>query len=253
MSNPFESAKRKIARAKKHIDDVKREVVAFTQNAAYIRFSEPDTKNPQLIVHKVRMNNSVPDGLSEIAGDALANLRQALDHATYGAAIASGKSNPRSAYFPFGRTESDVDNAIKGNCKDVPQELYSLLRAFKPHSGGNEVLYTLSQMANRDKHALLTPVGATAVDAGMNVSGTGYMSMPDPHFWDHAKNEMVLITLGPGAQCNAHFRFFSTIAFSGISTIESEPAPTVLDTIASEVDRVISLIEEEARRLKFIP
>lgn len=252
MPDPFQSSRRKIARAKEHIADLERETERFVQEASYERFTEPDPKNPTHTVHKIRMTKPLPVGLSEMAGDAIGNLREALDHAIFGVAVASGCANPRSAYFPFAGTIDKLDNAIKGWCKDVPQEIYPLLRAFKPYGGGNKVLFTLNQIANRNKHALLIPVGAVSLDAGLNVRGTGFFSMPQPHVWDHAKNEMELITLGPGAQFKAHFRFAHTVAFAGIEVLEREPAVAVLYTIRSEVESVLAAIEAESRRLGFI-
>ncbi len=187
-----------------------------------------------------------------MAGDAIGNLREALDHATFGVAVASGCSDAQNAYFPFAGTEERLDSTIKGRCKDIPKEIYPLLRAFKPYHEGNEILFTLNRIANRNKHALLIPVGAISLDAGLSVKGTGFFSMPQPHIWDHTKNEMELITLGPGSQFNAHFRFFNTVAFAGIKIIERDAAVEVLDTIRCEVERVLLAIEAESRRLGFI-
>lgn len=252
MSDPFQSSRRKIARAKKHIADLEREIEVFIRETSYIRFSEPDPKNPTHTVYKIRMSKPLPEGLSEIAGDAVGNLREALDHATFGVAVASGRIDPHDAYFPFAGTAERLDNTIKGRCKDIPKEIYPLLRAFKPYNGGNEVLFTLNRIAIRNKHRLLIPVGAISLDAGMNVRGQGYFCMPTPHVWDHTKNEMILITLGPGAQFNAHFRFANTIAFAGIKIIEREAAVEVLDTIHREVERVLAAIEAESLHLGFV-
>jgi hypothetical protein len=253
MSDPFQSSRRKVARAKKHIADLEREIGDFVKKASYVRFSEPHTAKPLLTVHKIRMNKPIPDGLSEIAGDAIGNLREALDHATFSVAIASGVTAPSNAYFPFSGTVDDIDNCMKKRCKDIPKEMHPFLRAFEPYAGGNEVLFTLNKMANRDKHALLVAFGALSIDAGMNVSGTGgYMSIPRPHAWDHAKSEMELITLGPGCQLNAQFRFLITIAFTGIEVVERFPAPSVLVEITHEVERVLSAIEAESRRLGLV-
>jgi hypothetical protein len=253
MADPFDSPRRKLARAKKHVVNLEREIGQFVKTTTYERFSESHADKPFLTVHKIRMSKPIPDGLSEIAGDAIGNLREVLDHATFAVAVASGASNPRNAYFPFSGTVEDIDARIKGRCKDVPIQMHPLLRAFEPYDGGNEVLFTLNKMANRDKHALLAAFGAVSMDGGMNVIGTGgYMSMPDPHIWDHAKNEMELITLSPGCKLNAHFRFFITVAFTGIEVIERFPAPTVLGEIAVEVERVLAAIEAESRRLGFV-
>jgi hypothetical protein len=252
MPKAFDSSRRKIARAKDHIDKFDREVAAFMKTVSYESFSEPDAKNPILTVHKVRMNGTIPEGVSELAGDAIGNLREALDHAAYAVAIAGGCADPKAAYFPFSGTSERFESSMRGRCKDIPEEMYPVFRSFEPWSEGNDVLYTLNQLAIRNKHTLLIPFGAMAQDAGMDVGGTGYMSMPDPHFWNHAKNEMELITLGPDTKFKAHFRFFTTIAFSGINIIQYQPATAVLLEISREVQRVVAAIEDESRRLGYI-
>jgi hypothetical protein len=143
MPDPFESAHRKIARAREHATELEREFQAFLIEPPYETFSEPHPQIPQRIVHKVRLARPLPAKLSEIAGDMIGNLRETLDHAVFGVAVASGCSHPRNAYFPFSSTQAGFEANLKGRCKDVPQEIYSLLREFEPYEGGNEVLFAL--------------------------------------------------------------------------------------------------------------
>jgi hypothetical protein len=252
MSNPFESARRQIARAKDHIAELESEISEFINKNPGEYFTEPDTKNPENTVHKVRLKDDpIPIGLSEIAGDAIGNLRESLDHAVYGIAIAAGCKNPRNAYFPFSGKDTDFENNLRGRCKDVPEEVYPLFRRLKPYRGGNQVLFALNQVGIRNKHTLLVSMGAVTFDGGQDISGMGYFSMPTPHIWDSTKNEMELFTLGPGAKFEAHLQFGFAVAFSEIEGAEGFPALSVMGDFLTEVESIVSFIEEEARRLKY--
>jgi hypothetical protein len=84
-----------------------------------------------------------------------------------------------NAYFPFAK-DAGLENAIKGRSKDVPQEIYPLLRSFEPYQGGNEILGGLNMRCNADKHKMLTPVGTGIVRPGTSIRGRGFFSIPDP-------------------------------------------------------------------------
>jgi len=46
--------------------------------------------------------------------------------------------------------------------------------------------------------------------------------MPDPHRWDSAKNEMEIITFGPGAKFDYKFVFRLFIAFGEIESLAAK-------------------------------
>jgi hypothetical protein len=99
---------------------------------------------------------------------------------------------------------------------------------------------------------MIIPIGQGIVRHGVNVSGTGYFRMPDPHFWDRAKNEMILIELGPGATYKYDFQFQFFIAFRDIEFVDGQPIITVLRQFGGTVERVMMAMEAETRRLGFI-
>ncbi len=73
--------------------------------------------------------------------------------------------------------------------------------------------------------------------------------MPDPHVWDSAKNEMELVTLGPGAEFDYDFKFTLSVAFNKIKVVDGQPALRVLDELGCKVQSILMAIEAEARRL----
>lgn len=254
MPDPFESTHRKIARASKHFDDLEREVVAFLGEDPYRQVIEIDPDNAEQVLHKFKLVKSFDDlPIPEIIGDIVSNLRAALDHAAY-AVAATRCAKPRKAYFPFSGDEDGLENSLHGFCKDVPAGMYPLLRSFKPYKGGNRLLAALQALRNADNHAVLTPFGTDFDRPFTSVKTTGYGSMivPEHSTWDRTKQEVVYLTTrtNTAVQYEIDFKFF--VAFDNIESIAGDSVLAELHAIGIEVDRVVSAIEAEARRLGFI-
>lgn len=254
VSDPFESSRRKIARAKNHLAEVKREIVGFLERCRCEPFAEPHPDKPNHFVCKMHLTEKLPEGISEAVGDCVNNLREALDHAMYALAVAAGCPKPRNAYFPFSGSSDDFERNLKGRCADVPKEIYPLLRSFEPYKGGSEALYALNSVCIANKHKLVYAMGGATLSAGLKVSSTGgFVSMPYPApLWNTDKNEMELATIGPGATLDGHFDFAKYVAFGEIEGVERREAIAVLGHFVDMVETIIGEIEAEARRIGVI-
>jgi hypothetical protein len=253
MPDPFDSAKRKLAWGRKRITELERETEEFFKETPCEAFAEPHPDIPEYTVHKIRLARRLPEDIPMIAGDAVDNLRAALDHAVYATAFASGRAKIANAFFPFAGSAARFESQLKGRCADVPIEIWPCLRAFKPYKGGNNLLVALNQACNSNKHALIVGFAMIVdnVSAKMRATG-GFVSIPTVHIWNRAKNEMELFTEGPGVQRNGEFDFRSLVALSEVPGCDSEQAFRVLDAFSVEVERVINALEAESRRLGFI-
>lgn len=255
MPGPFDSAHRKIARAGQHLEDLQLELKSFADEQPYERIVEPNPACSEQLIHKIRLTRHLEDtAVPEIVGDIVTNLRAALDHAVYGVALASGRSNIKNAYFPFAGTETGLENALSGWCKDVPQEVWPLLRSFKPYNGGNDFLCALNAMRNHDNHAILTAIGTAFVRPHTKIKATGYweMTVPEHSVWDRTKQEVIFLTVGLDTKFEYEVQFEFFIAFQEIAILDGEPVLQVLGYLGSEVERILSAIEAESSRLGFI-
>src|ERR1019366_2783475 len=216
MSDAFISARLKLDRAKKHLADFKRKNTAFLKNNKCVPFTEAHPDRAQHVICKVRLTkNRVPKGFSETIGDAVDNLRSALDCAVYGVAIAAGHPEAKEAYFPFSGSAADFERNLKGRCRDVPKEIYPLLRSFEPYKGGSNALFALNVVCVSNKHKLVIPCASATLAAGVSSRAVGFMEMPYPRpAWDSEKNEMVLFTANTHTQqFHAEFDFAVYVAF----------------------------------------
>lgn len=257
MADPFSSARRKLARAKIHIEDLKNRIITFEQSNPYEVVSEPDPDKPQEIVHKMRRTKPLPE-TSEIAGDAINNLREALDHTAYAVAFPPR----RHCHFPFGSDAANFEISAQGNCKHVPQEIISLFRAFKPYKGGNDSLWALNQICRANKHTVLTSIGINSRWTGKfpfsrlevleGITEPFWMVYP-PIMWDRSKQEVVLARGSPN---NPHLQYEVSITtfvcFDDVEVVRGQEAVAVLDHLVGIVERILMATEAEARRIGLI-
>ncbi|HTW25743.1 MAG TPA: hypothetical protein VME92_01345, partial [Acetobacteraceae bacterium] len=138
--------------------------------------------------HKIKLTTELPDIVIDVATDAAANLRAALDQMGAAAAVAGGVANPKRSQFPIADSESDLRDGVigRGNCKHLPDEILSLFVSFKPYKGGNNAIWAINKIANGTKHALLVPVDAQVGHSVYNLvaTGGGLVSIGSP--WDYA-------------------------------------------------------------------
>ena len=76
--------------------------------------------------------------------------------------------------------------------------------------------------------------------------------MPDPHKWDSAKNEMVLIEIAKDAEFDYQLDVTLYIAFGQIEGLEGSPVISNLKTMGTNVHIVLNAMEAECRRLGYI-
>jgi hypothetical protein len=251
MSDPFESSRRKLARAEEHFVELQRKITEFTQVDPYTTVIEPHPEKPDHEVHKVKLTTPLPDSIGDITGDLVYNLRSALDNAGYAVAVASGRSSPKNTAFPFAGSVAQMANSLVRS-KDIPEQIQSLFCGFEPYKGGDDLLWALNQICNGDKHKMVIPIGTGLVRVGAKVRGRGFFEMPDPHVWDRTKNEMVLITFGPKTEFKYDFDFRIFVAFNEVQIVDGQPVVRVLHRLGRKVQRILVGIEAESRRLGFV-
>lgn len=251
MSEPFDSSRQKFARAEEHFIDLQKKINEFIWSYPYERVIEPHPDDPKKLVHKFRLNKPLPPAIANIAADLAGNLRNALDNAAYDIAIASGLTNPKFTSFPFAGSVEQMANSL-GRSKDLPKEIQSLFCGFQPYLGGDDLLWALNEICVADKHKMVIPIGAGAFRTAASVHVTGWFSMPDPHVWNRAKNEMEVVTILEGSTFEYDFDFRTFVAFNEIGVIDGKPVFSVLHEIGSKVHRILIGMEAEARRLKII-
>jgi len=253
MTNPFASSHSKIARAKEHFAELEKRVKAFVDLNPCKEITEDDPSRPGFKVFKVKLTEPLPEAVGNILGDLVGNLRSALDTTAYAIAVASGKTNPKNTAFPFAGSVSQMANAL-GRAKDLPKEIHSLFCGFQPYLGGDDLLWLLNEICVSDKHKIVTPLVAGILPIlRRDVSATeGFLSAPQAPTWDSAKNEMEVLTFGPGTQFQYHFQFHLFVAFQNVPLVSEKPILPILDNLFGKIERILTAMEWESRRLGIV-
>ena len=155
----FKSARLKLDRADKHISDLDARVRALPDSDVATVEINPDGGN-QVIKHDIVDTTAATD-IALIAGDAIHNLKCALDHAwleTITKLVPSAVS--KFAKFPIYPSRDDLEAALRGQKIDIanPDLFRLIVDDIKAYDGGNLATWPIHRLDIRDKHRLLLPV-----------------------------------------------------------------------------------------------
>ena len=154
----FHGPSLKLERAKHHIKDFVSKAETFYSKTSPKFFIQdyPQTRQRTLCVD---VDTSVPDELPLILGDAIHNLRSALDHLTWDVVSPLNPPRPGDVQFPFCRKKEGFEAAISHRQIDLAGEkIVEKFRELKPYPSGNDLLYALHKLDIADKHQLIVPV-----------------------------------------------------------------------------------------------
>jgi hypothetical protein len=161
VTNPYDDVISKIARAKKHINDFRDAAVAFGKTDPYGIAIERDPKTRQR-TYTITKVTPIPPEISLIAGDAIQNLRSALDYLACGL-VRANKATPSSQVcFPISESEPLTERQqtrFAGQVEGMRQDAIDAIKAIKPYKGGNNTLWMLHRLNIIDKHRLLMAAG----------------------------------------------------------------------------------------------
>ncbi len=161
MSDPFAGSRLKIKRANQHISDIDSLLKSFIDSDFYNLSVEKDVNSGENFL-RVTIKIGLPaDEYALIIGDALHNLRSALDFAYYESVLLCGGTPTKWTRFPIADTReqlvSRLDSALKKKQISVLVR-FLVLEVIKPYQTGNVTLWTLDDWNITDKHQLLIPV-----------------------------------------------------------------------------------------------
>ncbi len=128
--DPFESPKRRLARAKQHVNHLEKRINTFFKKEPYARVVEKDADGVTDL-HKIKFTKPLPDSCDLAATEALEALRATLDQIGYATASLAGKVDPKQTQFPIADDAAALDNVIaRKRCNDLPKEIVALFRSF---------------------------------------------------------------------------------------------------------------------------
>jgi hypothetical protein len=162
----------KVERAKEHINELEAEVRSFLDSKPYVIGTKHNPETRQLIYYLISVRETPPN-LAAITGDALQNLRSALDHLAYHLVlVGTAKPGPFfHVYFPIADSATKYKAAKARSTQGMRPDAVKAIDAIKPYPGGNDTIWRLHKLNNVDKHRLLITVGS----AFRNMDLGGYL------------------------------------------------------------------------------
>jgi hypothetical protein len=147
-----ETGQVKIERADQHVRDLERRSVAFLKAPPYrlIFKKEPETGDTVYCWKRRASHPGIPLEWGAIAGDAIHNLRSAIDILWHQATAATANRS-RGTYFPFVGAEK-LEARLRRVKEPSLKAALQIARGFKPYQTGNEQLWLLHQASIMDKH-----------------------------------------------------------------------------------------------------
>lgn len=158
---PFSSPRLKLQRAMRHIGELEEIIEKYFSGKWFsceTKFNERGEPCFNMVFQ------GAPDEFSMVLGDAIHNIRSALDLAAV-ELVGLNKQDTKGVMFPFARNEQEFHKALKNkNIDRASQCAQELIRGLKPYGGGNDMLRSLHELDIQDKHHTVIP-GWTFVES----------------------------------------------------------------------------------------
>jgi hypothetical protein len=238
----------KIERAKKHVRDADIAIRAFLDDKPYTigvkPHRVPEIRHTTLYVASVK---AVPDEITLMVGDAIHNLRSALDHVMWQLVeAAAGKPN-RDTYFPIivdgPKAAQQFASAIgRGEIQKIAPEALKIIEEAQPYKTLDQNLWLLHQLDIVDKHRLLLTVAAHMDKWGVDVAAGTTIWFDEYRFIPLV--EGYEITSIPTAtyerQSHEDFQLGAEVAFGESELPEGELVLPTLNKFAELIDGIVS-------------
>lgn len=169
---------------------------------------------------------------------------------------ANGQGRDDKIYFPIEKDQASYNRNKAGKTQGISPQSLAMIDSLRPYPGGNDVLWRIHSLNNRDKHRLLVTVGSVfqSVDLAPYmlelVRKTGLLTRATTNLADI---EMLvqfrdnffplgagkeLFTVGGDNEENPYYKFNYGILLNEPGVIDREPLTDVLSAMVAEVERI---------------
>jgi hypothetical protein len=163
VSDDLLGVRLKLERADEHFASFDAEAVAFFASKPYAIQEVVGASGEA--VWRIRRAVTPPARLGALIGDAIHNLRAALDHLAWGLVRSAGATPTWRTQFPISQNQERFDEWAPRNLKGASPAAVEAVRALAPWQDGNPSLHRLHRLDIADKHRVLLSVGCCVRDA----------------------------------------------------------------------------------------
>jgi hypothetical protein len=161
VTGTLDGPRAKIQRAEKHIHCLQGEITRFHESDPYGVSVGVEAESGDRVWSVTKMTPP-PQEFALVAGDAIHNLRSALDLVFCQLVIANGKQVDGRDSYPVCASPKEFGVAADqlGRKKRVSADALAAIRSTRPHKAGNDAIWRLHRLDIADKHRELFIVGA---------------------------------------------------------------------------------------------
>jgi hypothetical protein len=194
---------------------------------------------PNRFTLEYRPTRPIPEMIALIIGDAVHNLRSALDHLATG--VIRTLDPDSKPYFPMINDRAKLESSAVLNLMDqaLPGSKELLLEVIRPKGGNRDWLWSFGDLDNDDKHNFVLPTVAVTRVSGWTVYDSGSVIQQNTFTFD-ARARYRVLDLARPFSVKGDPKIAIDFWFGPTSAFEGEP---VLETLEMVHDVVIDTIE----------
>ncbi len=238
----------KVERANRHIDELRVATQPLSHEFYEITFDRSpmfsNRNEPGIYVH-YRPKQAIPSILALMLGDAIHNLRSALDHLST-AMVRTIKPGAKT-YFPIAPKREIFEAAPVLDLieKALPGGKKLILENIRPKNASNEVLWRFNDLDNDDKHNLIIPTVTIAKIEGLDALVGSNRATGNIICNDAARPFCVLALKGRESDITIqdNSKLTVDVKFGKRSVFENEPVIPTLTQIAGLVSHTLDEFE----------
>ncbi len=260
MIDSLTGARLKLKRARDHLEVLRDELAAFTAGEPYGIAHEPNTDGSEHIF-RAQVRKEPPPFLS-IIGDALQNMRSALEHLAWGLTpLSTRQTSERSIGFPVCTNPQAFEQADRNSPSGyntrtgmhkiwtMPPKVRAAIKQLQPYNTGHDDLVILNELARIDRHQSLRLMGAFTREVTHSWRKRGAHSGFGVDFSVVKRTE---VTIGPfedGAkvgdfafsepEMEVNLQLTPFVAFGDEGTTKGRHALRTLTNIRRHIERVV--------------
>lgn len=245
MTHPLDGCFAKIRRAHEHIRNLKPQIRRFEQSHPYtvIRKRDPKTRQKTRTIHFTRQP---PIRLALLIGDAVHNLRSALDHLVCQLVIHGGGKVIKSTEFPIKASRSEFENKVAIHLAGASPYAIRLVAAHKPYKGGNESFWALQCLDIADKHKMLIPTWVAiwkVTDSGPLHTGAWIdlsLVLSEGIPLEEGADIDSLLPFDDTVKMKMKRQFSACITLGDVEGVKGKPVISALDQLVSTVTQIVN-------------
>ncbi len=249
----LDGCRKKVERAKHHIEIITADARSFLASCGY-RFRRDHQGDPPSLILTVEEVNlpQVPEQFSIVAGEAIYQLRNTLDHLVFELIRSQNQVPTRKNSWPILTKKNMLD--FERKTKGVPPSALKLIESLQSYQMGarykEHTLWCLRELNDWDKHNFVIRT-LLAAHHGIEIEWTDDAGRPQK--FSVSQSEKIKcgdeFCIGPRMgirpETEVDIKTSSFIVFEDIAGFHSEPIGTTLDELADELARIVESFSDE--------